>query len=190
MHLSIMGKFDPGTVVCNTQSYGVSRHPVWGIVLPKNVFLPYFEQEKGEWPTGRHIFDVGNSHGYYMPAANDRVLPPQAFLDDSRSMGVRCFGSVFSTNLHRELNLEIMADTGHVIPWKTEKLLDIYAIRNLAHEEFGGSPHYFRDVGNDMLITVKYFAGELKGDELSRAEKDMMELFRECGFEEGSIKYE
>jgi hypothetical protein len=184
-------------VVVNTQSYFSSIMPIWGITLPKGAFLGLFEEEKGKWPAGKRYTDAVRSRfGGYLP--NDKyemVLPPDAFLEQDRLFGVRCFGGIYAPSLERTLSLEVMDKNSHVGFYPVKDIGLIRVVRMHTLEEVGCTPHHLTNVDFDMNLVRRYFSGEFKGkslevdlkDRTSNCMKDWIRLLRHCNFAEDNI---
>lgn len=188
----------PGSIVCvNNILAGDAPIPVWGIVMEKVPFTSLFVAEKSAappgpghtWPKGQEkTYDLYQKWGQLPSEADEnRVAGVRKFWEDSRYVGIRTFGEVFSDLLDRRLGLEI-AMQPHVQTFFPEHLELIRYTRNMTHREGGGIPRAFRSVDLHMQIAKTYLEQgclNTPGDSLSRKGWDLVEQLREGGVPEG-----
>jgi hypothetical protein len=173
-----MTEIKPGIIICdaNSQSYKAEIVP-WGILLPKQQFLKYFEREKGRWPVNQtYTHDIIKQYGNFLPV-NSRnnqtdnnvlgmqILPQEAFLSSENYLGVKWFGNVYSHLFKRELGFEIINSNSNtrLAYYPPNDLVKIVETREMK-SEFDKrntldtyTPGIYANVTKDMHILQMYF---------------------------------
>jgi len=132
------GILRPAMLVCTNKDNSLYHNsiPLWGIALPKDVFLNFFEQEKGPWPTGKEYTQkLIEMYGPDLPTPQNTVFPnyantvdnsnnitdsknstsdniilsPEHFLsNDIKYAGIKWFGNDYSPEFQRNISLEVV----------------------------------------------------------------------------------
>ncbi|MGV8141900.1 MAG: hypothetical protein ACP5NW_05660 [Candidatus Woesearchaeota archaeon] len=194
----------PGTIVVdnNQQNYN-TMFRAWGIILPKDWFIQYFQSEKGTWPTGNdYSHEVIKRYGNALPvvagtnvtnssAILNNVGPSDIFMSDSRYIGVKWFGKLHSNLFDRPLSFEVMRIDQNPAGLRYYPVTDLDKIvesRNRTYHNFdiGNSELYYDTITKDLRIANKYFTGKYEDKTLAGINRHdpnaagLVKMLREC----------
>jgi len=185
----------PGTLISDTiiEFYNASIRP-WGIIIPKNSFISFFTQEKGNWPAGQaHTPELAHIYGKGMPIlpGTNLIASSDEFISDKDYIGVKWFGKIYSTVLYRKIGFEVIKSSfsrryhSYDISHLDSAILQRMFISEYMQDNYKKIP--YDSITSDMLIMQQYIGKVYKGlDELSISVKenkdvsDLVTVLRTC----------
>lgn len=180
-----MDKINPGNIII--KDFG--NFPVYGIVLPKEKFLNYFEKEKGKWPKGKFTDELKRKFGHYLPVTDKEILQgKKSFFDKNYSLiGAKMLGDFYEDFSKRELGFEIFPTYNLSGQFSPQDSPLIIKIREKCSYEFGTPPEITPSPHTELKWLQQYFSGEYLGksthkyeDSLSSKQKNLIDLLRDC----------
>jgi hypothetical protein len=172
----------PGNLAIEQHDY----EPIYGLILPKEKFLEYFEKVKGNWPEGKNESQVYEQFGHYLPTENKLVLSKEKFLEDEALIGIKPLGRHYNFQFERELSYEILKLPRKIFDMKDLKLIE--HVRRLAFLEAKSNP----EIIPEFNWLINYFSGNHKGkpsnaNHIPSGERELINLLRNCEFPEENI---
>jgi hypothetical protein len=141
------------------EGYKAAIRP-WGIVLPKDKFASIFTSEKNVWP-----------------------ISSEEFMLNTGYIGVKWFGTIYSSVLDRQLGFEVVKSSSGT-RYKYHPLSELGILlekRECIHDSLtdDNKRNFYDSITSDMFVVQKYFSKAYKGIDLSPiVEKENPEAFK------------